>query len=99
MPFVKLNKRPVHCFLSAPVLVALAGVRVEWGLQGLKLLQQEGVPFLPQSLRRILVFFQGQLSSHKRRAEGQKETASGSDKKAQRLPWSCSQLLLGWKLI
>lgn len=53
------------------------------------------VPLRSWSLGRILVFFQGQLNSHKRRAEGQEETASGSDKGAQRLPWSRSQLLLG----
>lgn len=86
--------------MSAPVLVALAGVRVECGLeQGLKLLQQGGVVLLPRSLRKVLVFFQGQLSSHERRAEGQEETASGGNRGAQHLPWSCSQLLLGWKLI
>lgn len=86
MLLAKLSEWPIHCFVNAPVPVALARVRVEWGLQGLKLLLQEGVPLRPWSLGRILVFFQGQLNSHKRRAEGQEETASGSDKGAQRLP-------------
>jgi hypothetical protein len=79
MPFV-------HGFVSAPVPVALARVGVEWRLQGRKLFQQERVPLLPRSLRRILVFFQDQLSRHKRRVEGQEETASGGDKGAQHLP-------------
>lgn len=51
------------------------------------------------SKEQILVFFQGQLSGHKRKAEGQEDSASGSDKGAGVSPPGLQPAASGWWLI